>query len=384
MVETPEETQKPVEAKTSTDYSALMRLSGVALIFLAIGLAAGFFLPGLTGFASCSQETTTKTVDQTLLSQDITDYLNDNFLDMQGLNVEILDFTDYTEDLYVVDFSIKEGEDVLQSGQLYAAKDGSAIVLGEVLKLDEPLPEYDVPEAEPQEFAKSDRPKVELFVMSYCPYGQQAETNLYDVVDLLGESVDFEPHFIHYDNYCGWGVKCLATEDDLAMGYSENAAAKAEYCLDAENEVPEYCGMHGVDEVNENLRQMCVLQDYPEEFWSYVQHINQDSADDTDYCAIGDEACWQAALEAEGIEVSAIEACLAENAESFAASEKALAELKGANGSPTIIINGTSYNGARDPESFKIAICSAFNEMPEACSQELGSSASASTGGCGA
>jgi len=392
MVETSEQTRKPVDgvpspkakqAKPSTDYSALMRLSGVALVFLALGLAVGYFIPGLLGGNPSSQTTTN--IDQTLLSDKITDYLNTNFLDSQGLSVEINDFTDYTDDLYVVDFEIMDGETVLQAGQLYAAKDGSAVVLGDVLKLDEPLPYADTTTpSEPQSFAQTDRPTVELFIMSFCPYGQQAESNLYDVVDLLGESVDFEPHYILYDNYCGWGVKCQATQEELDMGYAEDAGARADYCFDAENDSPTYCSMHGIGELQEDLRQRCVLMDYPEKFWDYVKHINQDAADDTDYCAVGDDDCWQAAMEAEGIDVAGIEACIEENAQVFVETEKALAEEKGASGSPTILINGTNYTGSRDAESFKTAICSAFTTLPAACSEELGSTASVASGDCGA
>jgi 2-hydroxychromene-2-carboxylate isomerase len=392
MVETPEQTQKPVDglptpqtpkAKPSTDNSALMRLSGVALIFLAIGLAAGFFIPGLIGYNPQGQ--TTENVDQTFLSQNITAYLNDNFLTVQGLNAEISDFTDFTDDLYVVDFEIKEGENVLQAGQLYASKDGSAIVLGEVLKLDEPLPIAEPPAPpEPQEFAKSDKPKVELFVMSYCPFGQQAETNFYSVVDLLGESVDIEPHFIHYENYCGYGVKCKVTEEERQMGYTEAPEKKAEFCLDADEEVPQYCAMHGVDELYENMRQMCVLQDHPDKFWNYVKRINQDLQDDTDYCNLGDNDCWQAAMEAEGIDVASIEACVTAKTDDFVASEKALMEERGVSGSPTVVINGLAYNGLRDSESFKNAICSAFNDIPAACSEELDASTTAASAACGA
>ena len=47
------------------------------------------------------------------------------------------------------------------------------------------------PEQTPsQEITKTDKPNVELFVMSFCPYGVQAETAMKPVVDLLGDSAD--------------------------------------------------------------------------------------------------------------------------------------------------------------------------------------------------
>ena len=39
---------------------------------------------------------------------------------------------------------------------------------------------------------KSDKPKIELFVMSYCPYGTQIEKGILPVLETLGNNVDFE------------------------------------------------------------------------------------------------------------------------------------------------------------------------------------------------
>ena len=54
----------------------------------------------------------------------------------------------------------------------------------------------------------------------------------------------------------------------------------------------------------------------------------------------------------------------------------------GVSGSPTLIINGTKINAARNPEGFKTAICNAFNEQPEECKTTLSKEGSKSTGGC--
>ena len=56
------------------------------------------------------------------------------------------------------------------------------------------------PEAqpEPEEIPKSDKPEVELFIMSYCPYGTQAEKGILPVVALLGDKIDFKIRAVHY------------------------------------------------------------------------------------------------------------------------------------------------------------------------------------------
>ena len=51
-------------------------------------------------------------------------------------------------------------------------------------------------------------------------------------------------------------------------------------------------------------------------------------------------------------------------------------------GSPTFVMNGMIYNGARTPEDIKQAVCSAFKTAPAECSQELNASSTAAEGSC--
>ena len=48
------------------------------------------------------------------------------------------------------------------------------------------------------EITKSDKPKVELFVMSYCPYGTQIEKGIIPAVQALGDKIDFNLKFVNY------------------------------------------------------------------------------------------------------------------------------------------------------------------------------------------
>ncbi|MFH1364935.1 MAG: hypothetical protein ABIH52_04780, partial [Candidatus Aenigmatarchaeota archaeon] len=54
----------------------------------------------------------------------------------------------------------------------------------------------------------------------------------------------------------------------------------------------------------------------------------------------------------------------------------------GVTGSPTLVINGVRANVARNAESFKTAVCGAFNDAPGDCSTELSSDAAAAQGNC--
>ncbi len=79
--------------------------------------------------------------------------------------------------------------------------------------------------------------------------------------------------------------------------------------------------------------------------------------------------------------------------ESCASSAKALDTLRtdeadsntdGASASPTLIVNGVEFNGARTPDNYKTAICNSFDVKPAECATVLPSLAqsAASSGGC--
>ena len=84
------------------------------------------------------------------------------------------------------------------------------------------------------------KPQVELFVMSFCPFGVQAEEELLPFIAKYGESVDFNLRFI-------------------ANLVEETAADKKKYT-----------SLHGEAEVIENLRQIAISQLYPDQFFDYL------------------------------------------------------------------------------------------------------------------
>ena len=76
---------------------------------------------------------------------------------------------------------------------VYLTKDG---VLAGSLNNIEPVSSTVAPTQE--NLPKSDKPVVELFVMSYCPYGTQAEKGILPVLALLGDKIDFKLRMVHY------------------------------------------------------------------------------------------------------------------------------------------------------------------------------------------
>ncbi|MCK4589885.1 MAG: hypothetical protein KAT77_05545 [Nanoarchaeota archaeon] len=206
------------------------------------------------------------------------------------------------------------------------------------------------------EVPKSDTPTVKMFVMTYCPYGQQAEAGLGPALELLGDIVEFEPHFVIYNNYA-----------------TNRGGAWEDYCFDEEEQ---YCSMHGINELNEGVRQLCIYDSTPEKWWKYVNKINAD-------CALSDiETCWKDAAKYAGIDVEEVETCFENKGELLLKKELLLNQQFGVQGSPSIFINDASYSGGRAPENYKAGICDAFNEAPEECDEELNAAGGAAEGSC--
>lgn len=250
--------------------------------------------------------------------------------------------------MYKVHFKIQD-----QEQEIYISKDGKFLLpqIVDIEAVSKTLGEQAEKEASPEEIPKTDNPETHLYVMSFCPYGNQAEEMMKPVVELLSDAAKIELHYVIYENY--------------ASGYPD-------YCLDEENQ---YCSMHGIDELNQNIREMCVYQNQPERFWNFVDEVNKSCNVQTV------EECWQGAAQKTGVNVKAVKECQTGNATKFVQQEKDLNDQYKVSGSPTLVINGVHHTGDRNPEAYKNAICGAFNDPPDACRQTLESSASSSSGG---
>jgi len=197
------------------------------------------------------------------------------------------------------------------------------------------------------------KPVVEFFVMSFCPYGLQAEQGLEPVYQLLKDTVDWKPHYVIYANYGGGGP---------------------DYCI-ANGTL---CSMHGINEVNEDARQLCIYNSYDSAtFWAYLKNVYTD-------CSLGNiETCWLTAAEAAGVDTDAVTECQEEQAVELLQAEYDLNQEMGVSGSPAVFINSMRYSGGRAPENFKQAICSGFGTVPSECSQAVGTAAATTSAGCG-
>ena len=199
------------------------------------------------------------------------------------------------------------------------------------------------------------KPQIDFFVMSYCPYGNQAEELIEEVYNELGDSAEFNPHYVIYSNYGG-----------------------AANCIDSEQK---YCSMHGIQELNQDIREMCVNKYFGIGKWFEFAVAMNSKCD-----AQNADSCWENVAKGIGLDTQKISDCEKNEALELLAKEKELNDLLGVQGSPQIFIEGQEYGGARDANSILGVMCGAFDSTkPEGCSSVIAeSSASAApAGGCG-
>jgi hypothetical protein len=196
---------------------------------------------------------------------------------------------------------------------------------------------------------KSARPVADLYVMSFCPYGTQAETGMGPVVDLL------------------------KSKADIRIRYITTISGTTADSVDS---------LHGPVEAQEDLRQICINKYYPDQFWSYIKTFNEQCYPSWRN-ATALESCQQNTLATLSLDSARIDTC-ASGAEGITLlkADEAAATSNRATASPMLFINGVLYSGTRTPEAYKQAICTSFETVPEECSTVLSSTFTAASNSC--
>lgn len=259
----------------------------------------------------------------------------ENFKEISEINVE-------EATIKIIDFFSKENENLslqydsyLDLGALYKiifiynnqevpisiTKDGKYLLQEVELdfeKQEQMLKEQqaNVANKEIQEIPKSDKPNVELFVMTHCPYGTQAEKGIIPVFELLGNKIKGDILFVHYF-------------------------------------------MHEPEETETPI-QICIREEQPEKYLNYLSCFLEDG--NSDRC-----------LTEIGIDTNKLNLCIDEKAEDYYNFDSELSQSYGVGGSPTLVINGQIISSGRSSAEYLATICSAFNIPPEECSEELNS-----------
>jgi len=182
---------------------------------------------------------------------------------------------------------------------------------------------------------KTDKPKVELFVMAYCPYGTQAEKWILGVSKLLKDKIDFSIKFVNY-------------------------------------------AMHGKKEVDENNLQYCVQKTEPTKYNNYLT------------CFLWNGKTEDCRKQAK-LDMKKENACIEDVKKQFKTEEDfnnkstwvswqfpmyrvydGLNKQYGVQWSPTLVINWMQVQPkSRSPQWYLDAICSAFANPPAECKQNV-------------
>jgi len=202
---------------------------------------------------------------------------------------------------------------------------------------------------------KTDKPVLEAFIVSNCPYGLQMQRVLAPVAKILGSNIV---------------VKYIGS---VANG--------------------KITSMHGDNEAQENLRQICIREEQNAKYWDYVSCYLQKG--DSSGCLVTAK-----------IDSTKLNSCMSDATKGLAYAQK---DFDAANnyqvqGSPTLILNGNKVSefdfGGRSADAVKTMICCSFNKQPTVCTQKLstdqaatslsevysttsGSTAEATAAGCG-
>ena len=179
---------------------------------------------------------------------------------------------------------------------------------------------------------KEDLPQLQAFVVSYCPFGLQMQRILSEIIE-----------------------KIPASSKNIKVRYIGDVS---------EDKIG---SMHGQQEADENLVQICIREEQSDRYWKYVTCFAKSGSSDD-------------CLNSSEIDGGMLKECTMQRNRGikYAEQDFEIARKFGANGSPTIILNNETVSefdfGGRTDEAVKTLLCCSFASKPNFCSQNLNTS----------
>lgn len=227
-----------------------------------------------------------------------------NYYIQQGAEGLSVDSVEEVSGVYKVNFVYQDS-----IVPIFITKDGE--FTGELSSLS--LSPFEENQQQTQEIPKSDKPLLELFVMTHCPYGTQSEKGFIPFMEsAIKNKVDAKIRFVHYT-------------------------------------------MHGEEEDKETLRQVCIREEQGNKFLTYLK----------EFLVAGNS---QDASKKAGIDESKVATCVSNGkAKEYYAKDSELSQQYGVQGSPTLIVNGVESSSGRSADAYLQTACLAFNTAPPEC-----------------
>jgi len=277
----------------------------IALLLIISIFTHGFGISGITGAA-------TKDVGETVKT-----YIEENLVE-PGTEVEVKN-VEKENGLYKLTINIQG-----QEFDSYVSEDGK-LLFPSVVDMSKEIPTNG--NTEVKEVPKANKPKVELFVMTHCPYGTQSEKGFIPAIEKLGDKIDANIRFVHYF-------------------------------------------MHAPEE-EETPRQICIREEQSSKYYDYLKCFleGDGNADSSGYIANGNDP--EICIKKVRIDETKLDKCIDKKSDDYYADDSALSKDYGVSGSPTLAINGVITSSGRDPNSYLQTICSTFTTAPKECDEKL-------------
>ena len=225
------------------------------------------------------------------LAQSAVDYINDN-----GLASSTVTLESYERTSGVIKIKIKIGG---SEYEFYVTRDGKYL-FPSALEMtpseggdNNPTDQVSTTSASKcEDLTKTDKPELDVYVVSGCPYGLQIQRAIAQAVSEAPEIADY-----------------------VKVRYIGSVSGNT------------ITSMHGDSEAQENLRQICIREEQPAKYWSYISCYIK--AGNTDSC-----------LASSGVDSSAVSACMSDTGRgvAYASEDFGLSSQYGVSGSPTLML----------------------------------------------
>ena len=181
--------------------------------------------------------------------------------------------------------------------------------------------------------------KLDVFIMSQCPFGVKAINAMKEVIGNFGNDLKFDVHFI------------------------------------ADGDEKKQTSMHGQSEVDEDIRMLCAKKLYPRNYkwldYYYCRFTGNDwRTEEWKKCAKG------------GIDAGAIQRCFDTEGKKLLAADLKMAKGLGIGASPTWLANNRHKFSGIAPEGIKTELCK-HNPGMKNCDKKLTGTTAPVKGGCG-
>ncbi|MCX6721071.1 MAG: hypothetical protein NT026_00485 [Candidatus Staskawiczbacteria bacterium] len=206
---------------------------------------------------------------------------------------------------------------------------------------------------------KADKPVIEAFVVSSCPYGLQMQRMIADAVKNIPSLAS------------NITIKYIGSVSNGQITSMHDAAANG-------------------GEAQENLRQICIREEQPAKFYNYLScYMKKASGALPNGMPLGDS---KGCLASTGVDTSSLSLCMSSPSRGLAYAQKDFdaATKYGVGGSPTVVVNGATveeftadnqpvFGSGRSSDEIKEIICAASNTKPSFCSQKLNTAQAATS-----